>query len=45
MTEFSDSKDEQSQVSSLICVSFISMYTNKMQASKKMKAHKRNEHI
>ena len=44
MTEFNDSKDEQS-LSSLICVSFISIYTNKMQASKKMKAHKRNEHM
>ena len=38
MTEFNNSKDEQTYVSSLICVSFIIIYINKMKASKKMKA-------
>ena len=40
MTEFSIRKDEQSQVSLLTCVSFISININKIQASKTMKARK-----
>ena len=54
MTEFSNSKDEQSKVSSLISVSFISIYINKMlkyegtlknESSQKMNARKKLEHL